>query len=125
MLPPFYYVDHKAQSYMTAIFHTERKISHNPSALSSNFMKHLSFSFSGYHYICLRNEKNVPLTLPAVFVYIEVKDYVPDTFAGTVPLSFCYVELIKLVIMQQFQTIKNCNSWSKTCLLKSVTPHYN
>uniref|UniRef100_A0A6I8QMQ7 1-phosphatidylinositol 4,5-bisphosphate phosphodiesterase n=1 Tax=Xenopus tropicalis TaxID=8364 RepID=A0A6I8QMQ7_XENTR len=38
----------------------------------------------GYHYICLRNEKNVPLTLPALFVYIEVKDYVPDTFADVI-----------------------------------------
>ncbi|XP_069624916.1 1-phosphatidylinositol 4,5-bisphosphate phosphodiesterase beta-1 [Ranitomeya imitator] len=38
----------------------------------------------GYHYICLRNEKNVPLTLPAIFVYIEVKDYVPDTFADVI-----------------------------------------
>ncbi|XP_044515425.1 1-phosphatidylinositol 4,5-bisphosphate phosphodiesterase beta-1 [Gracilinanus agilis] len=35
----------------------------------------------GYHYICLRNERNQPLMLPAVFVYIEVKDYVPDTYA--------------------------------------------
>ncbi|XP_044148313.1 1-phosphatidylinositol 4,5-bisphosphate phosphodiesterase beta-1 [Bufo gargarizans] len=38
----------------------------------------------GYHYICLRNEKNVPLTLPAIFVCIEVKDYVPDTFADVI-----------------------------------------
>lgn len=37
---------------------------------------------SGYRYIGLRNEKNQSLILPAVFVYIEVKDYVPDTFAG-------------------------------------------
>lgn len=36
----------------------------------------------GYRYIGLRNEKNQCLILPAVFVYIEVKDYVPDTFAG-------------------------------------------
>uniref|UniRef100_A0A669CGJ2 Phosphoinositide phospholipase C n=1 Tax=Oreochromis niloticus TaxID=8128 RepID=A0A669CGJ2_ORENI len=36
----------------------------------------------GYHYISLRNEKNQSLTLPALFVYVEVKDYVPDTFAG-------------------------------------------
>ncbi|XP_041646165.1 1-phosphatidylinositol 4,5-bisphosphate phosphodiesterase beta-1-like [Cheilinus undulatus] len=35
----------------------------------------------GYRYIGLRNEKNQSLILPAVFVYIEVKDYVPDTFA--------------------------------------------
>lgn len=37
---------------------------------------------TGYRYIGLRNEKNQSLTLPALFVYIEVKDYVPDTFAG-------------------------------------------
>lgn len=36
----------------------------------------------GYHYVSLRNERNQPLMLPAVFVYIEVKDYVPDTYAG-------------------------------------------
>ncbi|XP_069464387.1 1-phosphatidylinositol 4,5-bisphosphate phosphodiesterase beta-1 isoform X3 [Ambystoma mexicanum] len=38
----------------------------------------------GYHYIGMRNEKNLPLTLPALFVYIEVKDYVPDTFADVI-----------------------------------------
>ncbi|XP_069090246.1 1-phosphatidylinositol 4,5-bisphosphate phosphodiesterase beta-1 isoform X1 [Pleurodeles waltl] len=38
----------------------------------------------GYHYICLRNEKNIPLILPALFVYIEVKDYVPDTYADVI-----------------------------------------
>lgn len=37
---------------------------------------------SGYRYINLRNEKNQSLMLPALFVYVEVKDYVPDTFAG-------------------------------------------
>ncbi|DAA23675.1 1-phosphatidylinositol 4,5-bisphosphate phosphodiesterase beta-1 isoform X1 [Bos indicus] len=38
----------------------------------------------GYHYICLRNERNQPLMLPALFVYIEVKDYVPDTYADVI-----------------------------------------
>ncbi|XP_029926697.1 1-phosphatidylinositol 4,5-bisphosphate phosphodiesterase beta-1 [Myripristis murdjan] len=38
----------------------------------------------GYRYIGLRNEKNQSLVLPAVFVYIEVKDYVPDTFADVI-----------------------------------------
>ncbi|XP_052436661.1 1-phosphatidylinositol 4,5-bisphosphate phosphodiesterase beta-1-like [Carassius gibelio] len=38
----------------------------------------------GYRYIGLRNEKNQALTLPALFVYIEVKDYVPDTFADVI-----------------------------------------
>lgn len=44
---------------------------------------------SGYRYIGLRNEKNQSLILPAVFVYIEVKDYVPDTFAGKAVVSIC------------------------------------
>uniref|UniRef100_A0A8C4HCW9 Phosphoinositide phospholipase C n=1 Tax=Dicentrarchus labrax TaxID=13489 RepID=A0A8C4HCW9_DICLA len=38
----------------------------------------------GYRYIGLRNEKNQSLILPAVFVYIVVKDYVPDTFADVI-----------------------------------------
>ncbi|XP_035028584.2 1-phosphatidylinositol 4,5-bisphosphate phosphodiesterase beta-1-like [Hippoglossus stenolepis] len=38
----------------------------------------------GYRYIGLRNEKSQSLILPAVFVYIEVKDYVPDTFADVI-----------------------------------------
>ncbi|XP_043912507.1 1-phosphatidylinositol 4,5-bisphosphate phosphodiesterase beta-1 [Protopterus annectens] len=38
----------------------------------------------GYHYISLRNEKNQPLILPSLFVYIDVKDYVPDTFADVI-----------------------------------------
>lgn len=42
---------------------------------------------AGYHYISLRNEKNQSLTLPALFVYVEVKDYVPDTFAGKLQVN--------------------------------------
>ncbi|CAL8254656.1 unnamed protein product [Lota lota] len=38
----------------------------------------------GYRYIGLRNERNQNLILPAVFVQIEVKDYVPDTFADVI-----------------------------------------
>ncbi|XP_066551105.1 1-phosphatidylinositol 4,5-bisphosphate phosphodiesterase beta-2 [Amia ocellicauda] len=37
---------------------------------------------SGYQHICLRTESNMTLTLPALFVYIEVKDYIPESFAG-------------------------------------------
>ncbi|TEA11639.1 hypothetical protein DBR06_SOUSAS6910104, partial [Sousa chinensis] len=33
---------------------------------------------SGYHYICLRNEANQPLCLPALLVYTEASDYIPD-----------------------------------------------
>lgn len=33
---------------------------------------------SGYHYICLRSESNQPLCLPALLVYTEACDYIPD-----------------------------------------------
>ncbi|XP_069807236.1 1-phosphatidylinositol 4,5-bisphosphate phosphodiesterase beta-2 isoform X2 [Dendropsophus ebraccatus] len=36
---------------------------------------------SGFHHMCLRSESNMPLTMPSLFVYVEVKDYVPDTWA--------------------------------------------
>nr|XP_019940270.1 PREDICTED: 1-phosphatidylinositol 4,5-bisphosphate phosphodiesterase beta-2-like [Paralichthys olivaceus] len=36
---------------------------------------------SGFHHICLHSESNMPLMLPALFVYIEVKDYIPAGFA--------------------------------------------
>ncbi|XP_053576046.1 1-phosphatidylinositol 4,5-bisphosphate phosphodiesterase beta-3 [Bombina bombina] len=32
----------------------------------------------GYHYICLRNDINQPLCLPALLVYTEANDYIPD-----------------------------------------------
>ncbi|XP_051000336.1 1-phosphatidylinositol 4,5-bisphosphate phosphodiesterase beta-2 [Acomys russatus] len=43
---------------------------------------------SGYHHLCLRSESNMPLTMPALFVFLETKDYVPDTWADlTVALA--------------------------------------
>nr|XP_051689060.1 1-phosphatidylinositol 4,5-bisphosphate phosphodiesterase beta-3 [Oryctolagus cuniculus] len=33
---------------------------------------------SGYHYVCLRNEANQPLCLPALLIYTEASDYIPD-----------------------------------------------
>ncbi|XP_041445109.1 phospholipase C beta 3 L homeolog isoform X1 [Xenopus laevis] len=36
----------------------------------------------GYHYICLRNELNQPVCLPALLVYTEVNDYIPDDHQG-------------------------------------------
>ncbi|XP_074915604.1 1-phosphatidylinositol 4,5-bisphosphate phosphodiesterase beta-3 isoform X3 [Buteo buteo] len=33
---------------------------------------------SGYHYVCLRNESNQPLCLPALLLHTEACDYVPD-----------------------------------------------
>lgn len=38
----------------------------------------------GYHYVSLKNERNQSLTLASVFIYTEVKDYVPDTFADVI-----------------------------------------
>ncbi|NXY20406.1 PLCB2 phosphodiesterase, partial [Atrichornis clamosus] len=43
---------------------------------------------SGYHHVCLRSESNMPLTMPALFVFLEIKDYVPDAWADlTIALS--------------------------------------
>nr|KAF6393264.1 phospholipase C beta 2 [Pipistrellus kuhlii] len=43
---------------------------------------------SGYHHLCLRSESNMPLTMPALFILLEMKDYVPDTWADlTVALA--------------------------------------
>lgn len=36
----------------------------------------------GYHYICLRNEANQPLCLPALLIYTEASDYIPDDHQG-------------------------------------------
>uniref|UniRef100_A0A8C8DQ71 Phosphoinositide phospholipase C n=1 Tax=Oryzias sinensis TaxID=183150 RepID=A0A8C8DQ71_9TELE len=60
----------------------------------------------GYRYIGLRNERNQSLMLPAVFVYIEVKDYVPDTFAGTdCKTCCCSVFTITVVTERNFRLI--------------------
>lgn len=37
---------------------------------------------AGYHYICLRNEANQPLCLPALLIYTEASDYIPDDHQG-------------------------------------------
>lgn len=37
---------------------------------------------TGYHYICLRNEANQPLCLPALLIYTEASDYIPDDHQG-------------------------------------------
>lgn len=36
----------------------------------------------GYHYVCLRNEANQPLSLPALLIYTEASDYIPDDHQG-------------------------------------------
>uniref|UniRef100_A0AAQ4Q708 Phosphoinositide phospholipase C n=1 Tax=Gasterosteus aculeatus aculeatus TaxID=481459 RepID=A0AAQ4Q708_GASAC len=51
---------------------------------------------SGFHHICLRSESNMPLTLPALFVYIEVKDYIPAAFAGAWIFALAFLQRKKL-----------------------------
>ncbi|XP_019500399.1 PREDICTED: LOW QUALITY PROTEIN: 1-phosphatidylinositol 4,5-bisphosphate phosphodiesterase beta-2 [Hipposideros armiger] len=42
----------------------------------------------GYHHLCLHSESNMPLTMPSLLVLLEMKDYVPDTWADlTVALA--------------------------------------
>uniref|UniRef100_A0A672TNF4 Phosphoinositide phospholipase C n=1 Tax=Strigops habroptila TaxID=2489341 RepID=A0A672TNF4_STRHB len=58
---------------------------------------------SGYHHICLRSESNMPLTMPSLFVYLEIKDYVPDAWADlTVALS----NPIKFFNLQDKRSVK-------------------
>uniref|UniRef100_A0A8C3PUR7 Phosphoinositide phospholipase C n=1 Tax=Chrysolophus pictus TaxID=9089 RepID=A0A8C3PUR7_CHRPC len=63
---------------------------------------------SGYHHVCLRSESNMPLTMPSLFVYLEVKDYVPDAWAGSMLQNVPGV-LSKL----QFRSIFSASSFKK------------
>lgn len=78
-------------------------------------------SAAGYHYISLRNDKNQAVNLSSVFVYTEVKDYVPDTFAGTgvrfwrvvASLCFCSVSFFEShictrALLKEFSTCPDC-----------------
>lgn len=53
---------------------------------------------AGFQHICLHSESNMPLTLPALFVYIEVKDYIPAAFAGASSFLFFKGEFKKRLI---------------------------
>ncbi|XP_017331055.1 1-phosphatidylinositol 4,5-bisphosphate phosphodiesterase beta-2 [Ictalurus punctatus] len=50
---------------------------------------------SGFHHVCLRSESNMPLMLPTLFVYIEVKDYIPAAFADFTDALFNPVKTTK------------------------------
>uniref|UniRef100_A0A674JHF3 1-phosphatidylinositol 4,5-bisphosphate phosphodiesterase n=1 Tax=Terrapene triunguis TaxID=2587831 RepID=A0A674JHF3_9SAUR len=61
---------------------------------------------SGYHHVCLRSESNMPLTMPSLFVYLEMKDYVPDTWADLTvalsnPIKFFNTQDKRLVTLKQ------------------------
>ncbi|NXT84026.1 PLCB2 phosphodiesterase, partial [Zapornia atra] len=57
----------------------------------------------GYHHICLRSESNMPLTMPSLFVYLEVKDYVPDAWAD---LTIALSNPIKFFNLQDKRSVK-------------------
>ncbi|XP_027552152.1 1-phosphatidylinositol 4,5-bisphosphate phosphodiesterase beta-2 isoform X1 [Neopelma chrysocephalum] len=58
---------------------------------------------SGYHHVCLRSESNMPLTMPSLFVFLEVKDYVPDAWAD---LTIALSNPIKFFNMQDKRSVK-------------------
>ncbi|KAM5235293.1 1-phosphatidylinositol 4,5-bisphosphate phosphodiesterase beta-2 isoform 2-T2 [Ctenodactylus gundi] len=58
---------------------------------------------SGYHHLCLHSESNMPLTLPALFVFLEMKDYVPDTWAD---LTVALANPIKYFNAQDKKSVK-------------------
>ncbi|NXX98979.1 PLCB2 phosphodiesterase, partial [Centropus bengalensis] len=58
---------------------------------------------SGYHHVCLRSESGMPLTMPSLFVYLEVKDYVPDAWAD---LTIALSNPIKFFSLQDKRSIK-------------------
>ncbi|NXF48548.1 PLCB2 phosphodiesterase, partial [Oceanites oceanicus] len=58
---------------------------------------------SGYHHVCLRSESNMPLTMPSLFVYLEIKDYVPDAWAD---LTIALSNPIKFFSLQDRRSIK-------------------
>ncbi|XP_044539624.1 1-phosphatidylinositol 4,5-bisphosphate phosphodiesterase beta-2-like, partial [Gracilinanus agilis] len=56
-----------------------------------------------YHHLCLRSESNMPLTMPALFIFLEMKDYVPDTWAD---LTVALANPIKFFNAQDKKSVK-------------------
>ncbi|XP_044292722.1 1-phosphatidylinositol 4,5-bisphosphate phosphodiesterase beta-2 isoform X2 [Varanus komodoensis] len=59
---------------------------------------------TGYHHVCLRSETNMPLTMPSLFVYVEMKDYVPDSWTG---LTMALSNPIKFFNAHDEKAVKN------------------
>ncbi|NXA57847.1 PLCB2 phosphodiesterase, partial [Mohoua ochrocephala] len=76
----------------------------------------------GYHHVCLRSESNMPLTMPALFVFLEIKDYVPDawadlTIALTNPIKFFNLQDKRLV---RLKDASGEVSFSRFCSLEHL-----
>lgn len=76
---------------------------------------------SGYHHMCLRSESNMPLTLPSLFVYVEVKDYIPDAWAE---LTHALSNPIKAFKAHEKSSLKMNNKGSPADV-KSNSPQSN
>ncbi|XP_068109502.1 1-phosphatidylinositol 4,5-bisphosphate phosphodiesterase beta-2 isoform X2 [Hyperolius riggenbachi] len=75
---------------------------------------------SGYHHMCLRSESNMPLTMPSLFVFVEVKDYIPDAWAD---LTHALANPIKAFKAHEKSSVKLNNKSSSTDdLKKSSSP---
>ncbi|NXE40737.1 PLCB2 phosphodiesterase, partial [Ptilorrhoa leucosticta] len=76
----------------------------------------------GYHHVCLRSESNVPLTMPALFMFLEIKDYVPDAWAD---LTIALTNPIKFFNLQDKRLVKLKDasgevSFSRFCSLEHL-----
>ncbi|KAM4617313.1 1-phosphatidylinositol 4,5-bisphosphate phosphodiesterase beta-3 isoform 2-T3 [Discoglossus pictus] len=92
----------------------------------------------GYHYICLRNDINQPLCLPALLVYTEANDYIPDDhqdYADALINPIKHVNLMdqrakQLVALmgeseQQSNNLVNVPEKSLKPEIQSLTPEVN
>ncbi|NWV29947.1 PLCB2 phosphodiesterase, partial [Origma solitaria] len=73
----------------------------------------------GYRHVCLRSESNMPLTMPALFVFLEIKDYVPDAWADLTialsnPIKFFHLQDKRLLKLKDASgEVKASMVWSR------------
>ncbi|KAK7153448.1 hypothetical protein R3I93_011380 [Phoxinus phoxinus] len=77
---------------------------------------------TGFQHICLRSESNMPLTLPSVFVHIEVKDYIPAAFADFSDALFNPVKTTKPPKTESLTYVSEYELPVADGVQKSVTP---
>jgi hypothetical protein len=63
--------------------------------------RRISFFQAGYRHIALRTEGNFPMTLPMLFINIELKVYIPDGLGGKLIWGRCYEFIYFSLILQQ------------------------
>ena len=65
----------------TCTYNNETNVFQCISVIHYNYNIYI-YNVIGYRHISLRNEVGQPLMMPTLFVYLTVKDYVPDAMAG-------------------------------------------